>query len=150
MTGARPRLTCAVTADADADGHVDGLRLTWSKRVSGGVRGRLLRAGLLGPRACRGPAAATSRFELAEHGSPDSGATPPVSYSRVKQGGVRGRGGQALSGGLTATRDGVAPVLASARTSDSDRDGLVDTIFASFSEPVERRARAAPASRARR
>ena len=84
----------------------------------------------------RGPAVALSRLRLAEHGSPDSGSTPPVAYSRVKQGGVRGRGGQALAGGLTATRDGVAPVLASARTSDSDSDGLLDTIFASFSEPV--------------
>ena len=45
-----PRLTCAVTTDADADGHVDGLLLTWSKRVKRRRGGRVLGAGLLGPR----------------------------------------------------------------------------------------------------
>ena len=130
-----PRLSCAVTADEDGDGRVDGLALTFSKAVSGGTASAFSVSGY----QVRGTSAPRGRhldLTLVERDGHDGGATPSVTYERVKRGGVRGRGGQALPGSLGSTLDGVAPVLATARTSDSDADGLIDTVYASFSEPV--------------
>lgn len=130
-----PRLTCAVTADSDGNGHVDGVVLTWSKAVKGGIASAFRVEGFSVRRASA-PRGRNLTLVLSEHASPDTGVTPAVAYNRVAKDGVRGRGGQAFPGSLQTTRDGAAPMLSAARTSDSDLDGLVDTIFAAFSEPV--------------
>jgi hypothetical protein len=134
-SGLPPRLTCAVTADGDGDGRLDSLSLTWSRRVRGGTPGAFSVRGY----SVRGVSRASGRalsLSLEERSGSDTGATPPVTYARVKKGGVRGRGGQALPGAYNATRDGAGPVLATARTGDGDTDGRVDSIFVGFSEPV--------------
>jgi hypothetical protein len=130
-----PRLSCAVTDDRDHDGRIDALRLTWSKNVHGGTAAAFSVEGYT-VRGVSPPNGRKLSLDLAESSEADTGATPGVAYARVKEGGVSGRRGQALPGALQATRDGAAPVIASARTGDTDADGLLDTIFASFSERV--------------
>ena len=140
-----PRITCAVTLDADGDSRLDGVRITYSRAVRSRAqrRGRFLFS-VAGYRV-RKVGAARGRFlqvQLAEHGEPDSGATPLVAYDRPKRKRDRpfavrsGRRGQAFAATYQDTRDGVAPRLVSGATGDSDRDGLLDELTVRFSEPV--------------
>lgn len=140
-----PRITCAVTRDADGDAQVDGLRLTYSRRIRN-------RAQLKGPFVfsavgyrVSSVAKAKGRFldiQLVERTTPDSGATPLVGYSRpssrrTKPFAVRaGKRGDAYTGTFQGTRDGVSPKLLAASTGDADRDGLLDSMAVRFSEPV--------------
>ena len=146
-----PRITCAITLDSDRDAHVDGVRLTYSRAV----RNRAQQSGkfvfsVTGYRV-KAVRAARGRFltiDVAEKASPDSSATPAITYSRPSRRSRRpyavrsGRKGDAFSGSFLGTRDGVAPSLVGASTGDLDRDGQLDSMTIRFSEPV----RDAPAS----
>ena len=144
-----PRITCAMTMDADRDARVDGVRLTYSRAV----RNRAQTSGkfvfsVSGYRVQR-VRAARGRFlevRVAEKGPHDSSAKPAVTYSRPSSAKRRpfavrsGRRGDAFSGSFQGTRDGVAPALLSARTGDADRDGQLDAMSLRFSEPVSQTA----------
>jgi hypothetical protein len=140
-----PRITCAVTLDSDADGRVDGVRVTYSRDVRSKAqkRGRFLFS-VAGYQVQR-VQAARGRFlkiDVAELASPDSGATPAIGYSRPSKKKLRrfsiraGRRENAFPGSYRSTRDGVSPRLVSGETGDADRDGLLDAMTLRFSEPV--------------
>jgi hypothetical protein len=141
-----PRITCAVTLDADADARVDGVRITYSRKVRSRAqrRGRFLFS-VAGYKVKR-VNAARGRFlkiDVAERNSPDSGAKPVVGYSRParrrqRKFAVRARRrGDAFAGTYRSTRDGVSPRLIAGQTGDADRDGLLDAMTLRFSEPVQ-------------
>jgi hypothetical protein len=134
-----PRITCAATGDADSDGHLDTLTLTYSKRV----RHRRQAAGPfpfeVDGYSLQSAEAARGRFlalRLQERSRFDTDALPSVTYRRSKRGAVKGRGGQAFDGSFKAARDRVAPLLLAASTADADVNGLIETIGTTWSEPV--------------
>ena len=140
-----PRITCAVTLDGDADGRIDGIRVTYSRKVRSRAqaRGRFL-FGVAGYEVTR-VSRARGRFlkiTVAEHAQPDSGATPMIEYSQPRRKRERpyavraGRRKKAFSGSYQGTRDGVSPQLLAGATGDADRDGLLDSMTVRFSEPV--------------
>jgi hypothetical protein len=140
-----PRITCAVTLDADANGRVDGVRVTYSRDVRSRrqTSGRFLFS-VAGYRVTR-VNAARGRFlkiALAERGPVDSDSKPAIGYSRPSRKKQRkfsvrsGKRGDAFAGTFTSTRDGVSPRLVAAETGDDDRDGLLDAMTVRFSEPV--------------
>jgi len=137
-----PRITCATTADADRDGRLDSLALTYSKTV----RNRAVAAGG-GPFAVQGYAVASvSRargrsltLRLREHSAPDTGARPVIEYKRPTGRGVfaiRSGKSQAFSGTFKAVRDRIAPTLVSSRTLDRNADGSLDGLTMAWTEPV--------------
>ncbi len=136
-----PRITCAVTLDADGDARVDGVRVTYSREVKSDAqtRGRFLFS--VAGYDVNNVGAARGRFveiKVAEGASPDSGAKPGVGYSRPsKKRQRRFAIGDAYAGFYSSTRDGVSPQLIAGQTGDSDRDGLLDTMTLRFSEPVQ-------------
>ena len=139
-----PRITCAVTLDADSDARVDGVRVTYSREVRSDAQtsGRFLFS-VAGYRV-KSVKAARGRFVeivVAEHASPDSGATPAIGYSQPskrsqRRFAVRARRKKAFSGSYLSTHDGVSPQLVAGETGDADRDGLLDAMTLRFSEPV--------------
>ena len=98
-----PRITCAVTLDADSDAHVDGVRLTYSREVRSRkqTRGRFLFS--VAGYQVKSVKAARGRFlqiNVAEGATPDSDVKPMIGYSRpakrtqrkfAVRGGRRGR-----------------------------------------------------------
>lgn len=143
-----PRITCAVTLDADNDARVDGVRVTYSREVKSDAQtsGRFLFS-VAGYRV-KAVKAARGRFveiDVAEHADADSGAKPVIGYSRPstkkqRRFSVRaGKRGDAFSGTYQSTRDGVSPQLLSGQTGDDDVDGLLDAMTLRFSEPVRTR-----------
>ena len=140
-----PRITCAVTLDADGDARVDGVRVTYSRAVRSRAqrRGRFLFS-VAGYRV-KAVSSARGRFleiDVTEQATPDSGARPTIGYSRPSRRKQRrfavrgGRRAKAFPGNFRSTRDGVSPQLIGAETGDSDRDGLLDAMSLRFSEPV--------------
>ena len=141
-----PRITCAVTLDADRDARVDGVRLTYSREVRSRkqTRGRFLFS--VAGYKVKAVKAARGRFlkiAVAEQATPDSDATPMIGYSQPARKSERkfavrgGRRGKAFGGSYRSTRDGVSPRLVAGETGDADRDGLLDTMTLRFSEPVK-------------
>jgi hypothetical protein len=140
-----PRITCAVTLDADNDARVDGIRVTYSREVKSDAQtgGRFLFS--VGGYRVKAVKAARGRFveiDVAEHDAPDSGATPVIGYNRPSKKKQRrfavraGKQGDAFSGTYQSTRDGVSPQLLAGQTGDNDADGLLDAMTLRFSEPV--------------
>ena len=140
----RPRISCAVTRDSDADGHLDTLTITWSRPVrspasSGAGQFGVDRYTVASVSAARG------RFvtlKLREKASFDTGAVPAVFYRKPKRGvrGVRAtarRRGSAASTTYNDTRDKAVAQLQSARTEDANLNGFVDSVVARFSEAVK-------------
>ena len=141
-----PRITCAVTLDADADGRIDGVRVTYSREVESDAQtsGRFLFS--VAGYKIKTVKAARGRFleiDLAEHTATDSGAKPAIGYSAPVKRSLRrfavraGKRENAFSGSYQSTRDGVAPQLVSGKTGDNDADGLLDAMTVRFSEPVQ-------------
>ena len=120
-----PRITCAVTLDADADARIDGVRLTYSRDVRSDAQtsGRFLFsvAGYKSQGGEGGARAASSRSTSPSTTAPDSGAKPAIGYSQPAKKSQRrfavraGKRGDAFSGSYQSTRDGVAPQLVSGR-----------------------------------
>ena len=140
-----PRVTCAVTLDSDANGRVDGVRVTYSREVRSRKQtsGRFLFS-VAGYRVTK-VNAARGRFlkiNLAERGQVDSDAKPAIGYSRPSRKTQRkfsvrsGKRRKAFAGTYTSTRDGVSPRVVAAETGDDDRNGLLDAMTVRFSEPV--------------
>ena len=139
-----PRLTCAVTGDRDADGHIDSITLTWSRWVrspasAGGGQFGVDRYSIVSVGAARGRYVT---LNLKEKSAFDTGEVPAVFYRKPKQRsrGVRAttrRRGVASSTTYNDTRDKAAARLQSARTEDANLNGFVDGVAARFSEPVK-------------
>ena len=141
-----PRITCAVTLDADRDAHVDGVRLTYSRDVRSRkqMRGRFLFS-VAGYKvtSVKGARGRFLQINVAEGTTPDSDVKPTIGYSRPSKRSQRkfavrgGRRGKAFGGTYRSTRDGVSPQLIAGATGDDDHDGLLDAMTLRFSEPVK-------------
>lgn len=161
-----PRIVAAKTADRDADGHIDAIAVRYSENVrlrKGAGRPRLIVKGYAiesvrkGPaRKCpaklrkrrRCPKAKTDTLiltlkERGEKDAFDTDATPAVAYSRARPKGRRrpakivdSAANEAFAGIFRGTDDGAGPLLLEARTLDDDGDGHLDTVRATFSEPM--------------
>jgi hypothetical protein len=139
-----PRLTCAVTGDRDADGHIDSITLTWSRPVrspatSGGGQFGVDRYSIASVAAARGRYVT---LRLKEKSAFDTGEVPAVFYRKPKQRsrGVRAtarRRGVAASTTYNDTRDKAVARLQSARTEDANLNGFVDGVVTRFSESVK-------------
>lgn len=140
-----PRISCAVTLDADDDARIDGVRVTYSRPVRSRAqsRGRFLFR--VAGHKVTSVGAGRGRFveiNVAENAAPDSGATPAIGYKRPKRKRQRRyavrakRRKKAFTATYQETRDGVSPQLLAGATGDMDRDGLLDTLAVRFSEPV--------------
>lgn len=139
-----PRIVCAVTGDSDRDGHLDGVVLTYSKKVSN----RAMSAGRLPFRVDRYSVASVGRAKgrnitlaLREKDEFDTDALPAVIYrapraKRERRFAVKSGRSRARSVTFNATRDRATARLLSASTSDADQNGLVDAVGFGFSEPV--------------
>ena len=135
--GLPPRLTCAMTADADRDGHIDSLELTYNKPVTSSAQASGPFAFDVDGYSVRSLSRADGRVVtvgVVEKDTGDTDVRPAITYSPSKGAGVRGRGGEAFPGTYRATRDGAAPALVRALTRDTDSDGSLDSVFATFSE----------------
>ena len=135
------RVVCALTADADRDGRVDAVVLTYSRRIR--YRGRTagpfpFQVDRFAVRAVEPARGRTLTLRLRERSGYDTDEIPAVIYRRpaVATEGVTARGGSVRSSTFNATRDGAAAVLVSTSTADADQNGLLDGIDVRFSEPV--------------
>ncbi len=139
-----PRIVCAATSDSDSDGHLDSLVLGYSKKV----RNRAQASGSMPFQVDRYSVASVGKargmnltLRLREKEGYDTDAVPAVIYKspRVKRNrryAVSGSGGRARSATFNATRDRATARLVSASTADTDQNGLLDSVRATFSEPV--------------
>ena len=141
-----PRITCAVTLDADAR-RARRRRARDATRATCAAASRRSGRFLFSVAGYRVKAvkAARGRFlkiDVAERATPDSDAKPTIGYSRPSRKSERkfavrgGRRGNAFGGTYRSTRDGVSPQLIAGETGDADRDGLLDAMTLRFSEPV--------------
>jgi PGF-pre-PGF domain-containing protein len=73
-------------------------------------------------------------FDLQESGSLDTGATPDVDYT---EGALEDEAGNRLASATETPDDGVGPRIGSAETGDVNRDGTVDRVNVTFSEPID-------------
>lgn len=139
-----PRIVCAITLDSDRDGHLDGVVLTYSKKVSnrakvtGPLPFEVNRYSVASVGKARGRKLALRLREKTEF---DTDALPAVIYRKPRTKRERRyavRSGRTAARGTTfnATRDRATARLLSVRTSDGDEDGLLDAVEARFSEPV--------------
>ena len=134
-----PVLMSASTADDDSDGRIDRFALHFSEAVQHGSEDGDSFA-LAGYQVTGAAAASGSNVGvgLVEGGSPDSGATPAVSYTRDGVEDVRDAAGNVTpDSSLTAADDGARPVLLSVQTADADDDGRIDRLATNWSEPLE-------------
>jgi len=138
-----PAITCAVTGDADGNGRIDRVTVTYSRPVrSPARRGKAIpftvdRHVVERAERSRGREVVLA---LREKAAPDTGDVPAVIYRapRKARQGVRprGRGRAARSATFNGTRDRARPLLLSASTADGDGDGRLDAVVARFSEAV--------------
>ncbi len=140
--GAPPRAVSAATADDDADGRLDAMRVTFSEPVShpgASGPGKVSVAGMTVSGIDAADAAQTLHVKLGEGGSADSGNHPAVTYNPAAAGAaVTDAAGNAAGGPNTLSpSDGAPPVLLAAVTADlSGAAGSIDRIVLSYSEPV--------------
>lgn len=143
--GAAPSIVSAATGDADFDGIIDGVDLSFSEPVTHTGSGPVaigLSDGLVV--ASISPASG-SAFELAltPAPAPNGGVRPVVTVSepeRVRDAAANPAAGAAFAGAT----DGVSPVLVGGRTGeesgsecgDGPVDGIVDCVRGQWSEPV--------------
>jgi hypothetical protein len=136
-----PALTCAVTADSDANGRLDAVVLTYSKRVRSPAQSGAKLPFQVDRYTLRGVDRARGRnitLRLRERAAADTGAVPAVIYKppKKRRQAVAGSRGLARSATFNATRDRARPLLLSSRTRDDDADGSLDGLSGRWSEPV--------------
>lgn len=147
--GAAPVLTTARTSDrGGVAGRLDTLSLAFSEPVSHPADADgSYPFGVTGYKLASAGAANGSQVELTVNEGPsvDTGARPPVGYTRGSGAPVRdAAGNEAAARAFAGTSDGIAPRLIAATTLDGDSDGRLDGIGFDFSEPVAHAAEAAP------
>ena len=144
--GAGPAIITAVTSDADANGKIDQIDLTFSENVDDSQGADLasnsvtlgssyvvssINTGATGDDA-------QLRVVVTEVGSGvyDTELTPTVTLVQSKI--ADGSNNQATTNqGAFTPSDGAAPVIVSAQTMDSDSDGKIDRIDLTFSENLD-------------
>lgn len=139
VDGAGPVPVDAVTVDSNGNGRIDSAVLTFSESIlhapESGSGASLGVAGYLTVAA--GAASGTTvQISFSEGSQYDTGSVPAVTISGGGSPVVDLSGNPAPASSALVTRDGAAPLLVSASTRDSDSDGKLDALRASFSETV--------------
>ena len=136
-----PALMSATTADDDSDGRIDRAVLRFSEDVQHAVEPAQQSSFSLAGYQVTSAGAANGRdvsIGLVEGASPDSGATPAVTYNRDGVEDVRDAAdNSALNSFLASSTDGAHPVLLSVQTGDVDDDGRIDRLASTWSEPLD-------------
>lgn len=132
---AGPKLKAAYAVDSDRDGHVDGVSVTWSKKVRGGRdRKAPFAFSVPGYRLTRVDRAhgRSQRLHVAERAECDAGGSMAVRYSGSR--GIR-------RSKIDMRRfDSPIPRITCAVTIDSDNDAHVDGVRVTYSRSVRSRA----------
>lgn len=136
--GTRPTITSIVTRDLTGNGSIDQLLLTFSENINPGTTSVSTGLGftVTGFTIAAGNAAGnTLGFGLVETGTPNTGATPVVSYDPLVGNLVDQDDPLTLvQTTLVATADGSRPTIIGFTTSDSDGDGRINQVQFTFSE----------------
>lgn len=149
-----PYVVSAVTSDADGDGRVDGVVLTYSEKVryvrvrkgKGKAKKRNRKKipwrtpashKFLGVSVQ--PGGKTVRVAISEADAVDTAERPSVTYLRVPKGarGITDRAGNQALVATVKSKDGLSPVVTSVVTRDANLNGRVDTLRFTYSESVE-------------
>ena len=150
-----PRILRAETGDADLNGEIDQVTLTFSEPVEitdgdggDGVPGFALVGYPILPADYEDLAGTTTlTFGLTESGTYDTDALPAVTYNAIVGNNVFDKADEAvtpvpaheLAGGapVNGTVDKAAPIVVARGTADLNGNGFIDAIHVVFSEPVD-------------
>lgn len=143
-----PIALVVVTLDGDGDGKLDGIKITYNERVRyAKVRRKSKRARAKTPFRVSGHTVSSVSasgnavtLKVDESDSVNTSERPQVSHSQVKKRkkGIVDRAGNQAFAGVVKARDGIAPMLLSARTADADLDGKLDGLQLTYSESVDK------------
>lgn len=134
-----PQIVSALTGDADADGQVDRLTITWDKAVDiadgdplDGFPQVALGGGYVVADADYAATGTTTlALSLVESGVPDTNATPSVTFTNDGDVVSAATGADAAGFGPANATDGAGPAIASASTTTTT------TVTVTLSEPVD-------------
>lgn len=143
--GTRPAMTGVSTADTNGNGSIDRIDVKFSEAISGATtsvtsgRGFTLAGYPISAGAVDGGDPTIVHFSLIQSGLPDTGATPTLTYTPT---GPSGGNLTDVDDGLTMTAttvpgstvDRAKPVITSFTAIDSDGNGFLDQVVATFSE----------------
>jgi fibronectin-binding autotransporter adhesin len=142
LTDCAPAVTARQTLDADGNGHIDRIRLTFDLPLNDDTSGLTVTvAGYTVTGFSTGAVANDNQIEVlvSELGAGDTGATPAVritANTSLKH--PLGSGVVQIEGSATAATDAAAPVLLSTAWTDGGTGGVSagDTVTLTFSESV--------------
>lgn len=139
--GAAPEIERATTGDTDGNGKLDRLTVTFTESITAssveaadynitGYSGEAIASGNDGDD--------TLVFSFTENESTDTGATPPLSYSKSGGTDTEDSAGNAMANQtFTGTIDGAGPQVTGVATADTDRDGTIEQVNVTLSEPID-------------
>jgi len=130
-----PFLVDLVTGDDDGNGQIDTLVATFSEDLQGTFDGTGFTVSGYTIASATQSASNIITFSLDELESPDTGATPTLSYDGTA--GIADLAGNALASFSQAATDEAAPVLVGLVTGDDNGNGQIDTLVATFSEDLQ-------------
>lgn len=134
-----PDLTAANTTDADDDGQVDNVTVTFSKNVNDttvdAADFSLSTGSVDGVRHPAGIDDDTATLAVSGLPTDDTAATPNVTLAANSVDDTSGNAGPASDTTVTAS-DAAAPTFRSVTTADRDADGRVDNLTVRFTEAV--------------
>jgi hypothetical protein len=141
-----PSMRLVTTGDTDGDGILDQIKITYNENVrfikekKKVKRAKAKTAFIVSGHKVK--SVRTSRkvvvLTVDEGTKVDTAERPLVSYRRVKKRrkGILDRGRNQAYAGVMKAKDGIAPRLQGARTTDIDRDGRLDGIELTYSEDL--------------
>jgi hypothetical protein len=139
--GDRPKLQTIFTGDANGNGSIDRLVLTFDKNIKGNTSSVTTGLGfsITNPAytiASGSASGAVVTFVLVERGIPDTGVTPTLTYNPAV-GNLQDTTG--LGTGFTGpqvVQDGAPPVVTGISVADTDGNGFLNTVTITWSEPL--------------
>jgi len=131
--GQAPTVTSATTGDNDNDGKIDKITVVYSEDVNDPNYDALNVTGYADLNTGSGTGTTTLVYNLTEGGSPDTDATPVLTWTGANAVDLAGNN-LSIAGAPANAADGAAPAVLNATYSDSNSDGKVDRIVFTFSE----------------
>ena len=140
--GTRPTITGVATLDTNGNGSIDQLDVKFSEAVSGATTSVTTGAGFtlagypISSGVLDGGDPTIVHFALIQTGLPDTGATPALSYNPAAGGTLTDvdDGLTMTATGAPGTVDRAAPIITTFTAVDSDGNGFLDQVVATFSE----------------
>jgi hypothetical protein len=135
--GAAPAVLSAATRDANSDGRIDSMHLTFSEPLGAGAATGWSVRGVAATGFAMNGNAADIAFAPAANGDTDD--RPHMLYTHqvpIPNRTLDANGVEVANGLDVAPADGAAPSIASARVEDTNHDGSIDRAVLVYSEPV--------------